>query len=128
MGSGWGSFGVTMSSFSDNGYEEDEESNLCKINFRVRFEVHFWVLLGLFGIRLGSVWGPLGATMSSLSNVEYEEDEESNVNKIDFGVLWRSFGGPLEVLWGSFWGFLGAICKSHNLLKAYLLIEGLNSN
>ena len=81
-----------MSSLSDNGYEEDEESNVCKINFRVRFEVHFGVLLGLFGICLGSVWGPLGATMSSLSNVGYEEDEENNVNEIDLGVLWGSFG------------------------------------
>ena len=108
---------ATMSSLSDDGYEEDEESNVSKISLEVRWGSGggpFWagplgsschpsgttdmkkmkkamlvksiwnsfgrVVLGsvggLLGLRWGSIWGPLGATMSSMSNDGYEEDEK----------------------------------------------------
>ena len=59
----WGAFGVLMSSFMDEGYEEDEESNVSKINLEISLGGCFWVNWGsagaLLGLRLGSIRGQI---------------------------------------------------------------------
>ena len=56
-----GAFWVIMSSFRDDGYEEDEESNVSKINLEISLGGCFWVNWGsagaLLGLRLGSIRG-----------------------------------------------------------------------
>ena len=72
-----------------------KKAMLVKSIWRSLWGVVFGSIGGLLGLCWGSVWGPLGVTMSSLSNDGFDEDEESNVNEINFGVL-------LGVLWASF--------------------------
>ena len=96
---------ATMSSLSDDGYEEDEESNVSKINLEVWWGV-WWESGG--GRFLGAFW----VIMSSFRDDGYEEDEESNVSKINleislggcFWVNWGSAGAPLGLRLGSIRG------------------------